>query len=87
MNTYRYQENGTEFSLQTFPKPFHTPLRSTLVLRGNVSELPQWLVPIIAVAKMSQHGIQVVFPPPDFIVWFSTSPDGVFEEFIDVTQS
>lgn len=87
MTIYRYQEMGSQFLLQTFAQAAYTPLRATSLTHGATSDVPQWLVPIIAIAKMSNHGIQVPFPPPDFIVWFSTTPDGAFKEFVDVTQT
>lgn len=87
MTIYRYQEMGSQYSLQTFSHAAYTPLQAQSVTHGTISDVPQWLVPIIAISKMSNRGIQVLFPPPDFIVWFSTAPDGAFEEFIDVTQA
>ena len=48
-----------------------------------VSERPQWLTDIIAIAITGGHAQKVPNPPPDFIVWFRVNDKHELIEFIE----
>lgn len=75
---YRYEERGGDFLL----KCWHDGRETTT--RGHYHERPEWLAPILAVAKINGAAKRVKEPPPDCICWFRTTASGALTEFIEL---
>lgn len=75
---FRYERRGVEFML----KSWHNGKERTM--RGYEDTLPNWLMPIIDVARVSGHLRRTVQPPPDEILWFRTDKRLNLTTFIDL---
>jgi len=62
---WRYVENGGEWRLGRMDDggPF----------TASAAERPEWLENIVTLAKIGGHGVMVYQPPPDYILWFTTT--------------
>lgn len=75
---FRYERRGGVYLL----KRWHNGTEWTD--RGIVEDVPVWLAPIIAVARVSGHLRRTVEPPPDEILWFRTNHKHQLTTFIDL---
>ena len=74
----RYEERGLDYTLKKW-RDGHEEAS-----RGLVTDLPDWLERIRAVATVGGHLKQVMVPPPDNIVWFTTDDDGNLLNFMEL---
>ena len=61
----RYERRGDNYTIKVWEGSGLDIQRS-----GSVSKQPEWLVYILAVAKIGGHMRFVAVPPPDEILWF-----------------
>ena len=82
--TVRYINHGSTWNLQIFS--VHSSAAPSTNLSGITAEEPDWLLPILAAAKM---GGWTMIPAiltettPVCIVWFKLDADGAFINFIE----
>ena len=74
----RYEERDGDYTLKQWRDGHET------ASRGFVSDLPEWLSEIRAVALIGGHLKRVLVPPPDNIVWFTTDDDGNLLNFMEL---
>jgi hypothetical protein len=74
----RYEERGLDYTLKKW-RDGHEEAS-----RGLVTDLPDWLERIRAVATVGGHLKKVNVPPPDNIVWFTTDDDGNLLNFMEL---
>ena len=74
----RYEERGGDYTLKRW-RDGHE-----VASRGLVTDLPDWLERIRAVARVGGHLKKVMVPPPDNIVWFTTDDDGNLLNFMEL---
>ena len=76
--TCRYTEYSTEFVLRAWgDATINIPPSGPLTAR------PQWLIDIVNLGKLGNHGSHVRNPPPDFILWFDIDDNFNFLRFVD----
>jgi hypothetical protein len=75
---FRYERRGYEFALRRW---YSGTERSD---RGIVEMTPEWLKPILDVARVSGHLKRTTEPPPDEILWFRTDRKHNLTSFIDL---
>jgi hypothetical protein len=74
----RYEERDGDYTLKQWRDGHET------ASRGLVTDLPDWLERIRAVATVGGHLKKVNVPPPDNIVWFTTDDDGNLLNFMEL---
>lgn len=74
----RYEERDNEYILKRW-RDGHEDAS-----RGLVTNLPDWLEKIRAVAIVGGHLKRVMVPPPDNIVWFTTDDDNNLINFMEL---
>ena len=74
----RYEERDGDYTLKRW-RDGHEEAS-----RGLVTDLPDWLERIRAVATVGGHLKQVMVPPPDNIMWFTTDDDGNLLNFMEL---
>lgn len=75
---FRYERRGDEYTLRRW---YNGSERSH---RGMVELAPEWLRPILDVARVSGHLKRTSVPPPDEILWFRTDRSHSLTTFIDL---
>lgn len=75
---FRYERRGDEFVLRRWYSGTEKSERS------RVEFTPEWLKPILDVARVSGHLKRTVEPPPDEILWFRTDRNYTLTTFIDL---
>lgn len=76
---YRYEQRGAEYALRCW----HNGTEKSH--RGDVANMPEWLKPILATAKVAGAIRPIKEPPPEIILWFRTDADHNLIEFIEMT--
>lgn len=77
---YRYEETSDQFFLKKWVNGRETSFRNLL------SNRPEWLTNVINIAKIGGHAKPIFEPPPNFIVWFNTKPNGELIKFIELEK-
>lgn len=54
-------------------------------VEGGIGEAPQWLLNIVAVARVGGHERLAVHPPPKRMLWFATDRNFNLLTFVETT--
>lgn len=79
--TYRYSEARGKWTLSIMsgrPAPYEAT-------GGALGTQPEWLAAIAVMARIGEHEVVPVDPPPDRFFWFRLTLDGALSEFVDVS--
>ena len=78
LHEYRYEQRGDAYALRCWHNG------TERMYRGFTPNMPEWLVSILATAKVAGAIRPIKEPPPEVIVWFRTDENHNLVEFIEM---